>query len=105
MRKFFWLIVSVLAVTVAQNAQADGLPIIPITGFASFQDDWFFSLSGPSLSLAGGQFVDSSTYRECTPTGTVCDLSATINADTALAPRVAVAHHSTERPTMGSWAL
>ncbi len=58
-------------------AHADGTTVVPISGTASYNYQWNFSLSGPSLSLDGGTLLDGSIFTTCTP-GTLCDLSGTM---------------------------
>jgi hypothetical protein len=36
-----------------QPAKADGLTVIPIGGTANYQNNWYYSISGPSLSVRG----------------------------------------------------
>ncbi len=66
-----------LASLAAVPAHADGTTVVPISGTASYNFQWNFSLSGPSLSLDGGTLLDSSIFTTCTP-GTLCDLSGTM---------------------------
>jgi len=60
-----------IALLAALPADAD---VIPISGTATFVDQWTFSLSGPSLSIQGGTLQDSSIFAVCAQGG-ICNLS------------------------------
>ncbi len=74
------LVLAVALVAMAAPAYAD--EIIPISGTATFQDQWNFSLSGPGLSIQGGTLLDSSIFTVCAQ-GTNCDLSGVMENGSA----------------------
>jgi hypothetical protein len=81
--KSVWgLVLLALAMLLASPAHADGTSVLPVSGTATYNQQWNFSLSGPSLSFHGGTLVDKSMFTSCTE-GTPCNLSATMQDESS----------------------
>jgi hypothetical protein len=76
------LVLLALAMLLASPSHADGTSVLPVSGTAKYNEQWNFSLSGPSLSFHGGTLVDQSIFTSCTA-GTLCNLSATMQNESS----------------------